>query len=75
MKFIRLTTMLINPSTIRTITISDKRYIIHFTSERIQGTMFFGSGGMGSYSSEFVVDKDMHSTDYRMLQCWISKNM
>lgn len=75
MNFIRLTTMLINPSTIRTITLSDTRYIIHFTSERVQGHTLLGSGVIASYSSEIIVDKEKNSTDYRMLQCWLSKNM
>jgi hypothetical protein len=74
MNFIRLTTMLINPSTIRTITLSDTRYTIHFTSERFQGHMLFGSGVVASYSAEIVLDKEKNSTDYRMLQCWLSKN-
>jgi hypothetical protein len=74
MNFIRLTGMLINPSTIRTIAISDTRYTIHFTSERFQGHMLLGSGVVASYSAEIVVDKEKNSTDYRMLQCWLSKN-
>ena len=75
MNFIRLTTMLINPSTIRTITLSDTRYTIHFTSERVQGRTLLGAGVIASYSSEIIVDKEKNSTDYRMLQCWLSKNM
>ena len=73
MKFIRLTALLINPSAIRTIAISDTKYTIHFTTEYHRGTVLFGSGGMSSDSYEIVVDKEKHSTDYRMLQCWISK--
>jgi hypothetical protein len=75
MKFIRLTKMLINPSAIRTITLSDTRYTIHFMPERFQGHMLFGSGVVASYSAEIIVDKEKNSTDYRMLQCWVSKNM
>jgi hypothetical protein len=54
---------------------SDTRYTIHFTSERFQGHMLFGSGVIASYSSDIIVDKEKNSTDYRMLQCWLSKNM
>jgi hypothetical protein len=75
MQFIRLTKMLINPSAIRTITVSDTRYTIHFISERFQGHMLLGSGVVASYSAEVIVDKEKNSTDYRMLQCWLSKNM
>ncbi len=75
MNFIRLTKMLINPSAIRTITLSDTRYTIHFMPERFQGHMLFGSGVVASYSAEVIVDKEKNSTDYRMLQSWLSKNM
>lgn len=75
MNFIRLSSMLINPNAIRTITMSDTRYTIHFTSERFQGHVLFRSGVVASYSAEIVVDKEKNYTDYRMLQCWLSKNM
>jgi len=70
MKFLRLTKMLINPATIRTITVSDTRYIIDFTSEKTHGFSLFRS-----HSSQIVIDKEKHSTDYRMMQCWLSKNV
>jgi hypothetical protein len=75
MKFLRLTKMLINPATIRTITVSDTRYIIDFTSEKTHGFALFGSGFFRSKSSQIIIDKEKHSTDYRMMQCWLSKNM
>ncbi len=75
MKFIRLTKMLINPAAIRTITLSDTRYTIHFMPERFQGHMLFGSGVVASYSAEVIVDKEKNSIDYRMLESWLSKNM
>ena len=73
MKFLRLSKMLINPNAIRTITMTDKKYTIHFMTERSNGTMFFGSGGMGSYSVEIVIDKKENPSDYRMMHCWIGK--
>lgn len=73
MKFIRLTKMLINPSTIRTISMTDTSYTIHFTSEKVNGFLLAGSGLVSSHSSHLVIDKTKQPSDYRMLQCWISK--
>jgi hypothetical protein len=73
MKFIRLTKILINPSTIRTISMTDTAYTIHFTSEQMNGMMIAGSGLVSSHNSYLVIDKTKQPSDYRMLQCWISK--
>lgn len=73
MKFLRLTKMLINPAAIRTITMTDTKYTIHFMSERSTGLILFSSGSMGSRSVEIVIDKKDNPSDYRMMQCWISK--
>jgi hypothetical protein len=73
MKFIRLTKMLINPSTILRISMTDTAYTIHFTSEQMNGMMIAGSGLVSSHSSQIIIDKIKHPSDYRMLQCWISK--
>jgi hypothetical protein len=35
--------------------------------------ILFSSGSMGSRSVEIVVDKKENPSDYRMMQCWISK--
>ena len=73
MKFLRLTKMLINPSSIRTITMTDTKYTIHFMSERSSGIILFSSGSMGSRSVEVNIDKKENPSDYRMMQSWISK--
>lgn len=73
MKFLRLTKMLINPDAIRTITMTDTKYTIHFMAERSSGLLLFSSGSMGSKSVEIVIDKTENPSDYRMMQCWISK--
>ena len=72
-KFIRLTKMLINPATIRTISMTDTAYTIHFTSEQMNGLMLAGSGVVSSHSSYLVIDKTNQPSDYRILQGWISK--
>jgi hypothetical protein len=73
MKFLRLSKMLINPASIRTITMTDTKYTIHFMSERSRGLVLFSSGSMGSSSVEITIDKKENPSDYRMMQCWISK--
>jgi len=73
MKFLRLSKLLINTSSIRTITMTDTKYTIHFMSERSNGVILFSSGSMGSNSVQIVIDKTEHPSDYRVMQSWISK--
>jgi hypothetical protein len=74
MKFIRLGAILINPSTIRTITMTDTRYTIQFVSENVSGTCLFGSGMVSSSNRYLVIDKKENASDYRVLEHWITKN-
>ena len=74
MKFIRLGTILINPSTIRTITMTDTRYTILFVSENVSGTCLFGAGMVSSSNRYIVIDKKEQPSDYRVLENWISRN-
>ena len=73
MKFIRLSKLLINPYSIRTITMTDTKYTIHFMAERSNGLVLFSSGSVGSKSVQVVIDKTEHPSDYRLMQSWISK--
>ena len=74
MKFIRLGAILINPSTIRTITMTDTRYTIQFVSENVSGTCLFGAGIVSSSNRYIVIDKKEQPSDYRVLENWITKN-
>lgn len=74
MKFIRLGTILINPSTIRTITMTDTRYTIQFTSEMTSGFILFGAGMANSICRQIVIDKKEQPSEYRVLENWISRN-
>ena len=74
MKFIRLGSLFINPSTIRTITMTDTRYTIQFVSENVSGTSLFGSGMVSSSNRYIVIDKKENPSDYRVMEHWISKN-
>ena len=74
MKFIRLGSILINPSSIRTITMTDTKYTIQFMSENVSGTCVLGSGIVTSSNRYIVIDKKENASDYRVLENWITKN-
>jgi predicted transglutaminase-like protease len=74
MKFIRLGAILINPSSIRTITMTDTKYTIQFMSESVSGTCVLGSGMVTSSNRYIVIDKKENASDYRVLENWITKN-
>ena len=74
MKFIRLSTMLINPSAIRSIILGNARFTLRFTSERTEGLLLFGSGMIESKGLELVFDKKEHPSDYDVIQSWIRGN-
>lgn len=74
MKFIRLGSILINPFSIRTITMTDTRYTILFMSENVSGTCLFGSGMLSSSNRYIVIDKKENPSDYRVMEHWISRN-
>ena len=74
MKFIRLSTMYINPATIRSISFTDTKYTLHFTAERLACGILFGSGAVDSRNLELVIDKKETPSDYRVMENWISRN-
>jgi hypothetical protein len=74
MKFIRLNSIFINPAMIRSIAFTDTTYTLNFTTERINGTILFGSGTVDSSQLHIVIDKNKHPSDYRTMENWISKN-
>lgn len=74
MKFIRLSALYINPATIRTISITDTKYTLDFTTERLNGIILFGSGSVKSDHLQLVIDKKENPSDYRVMENWISRN-
>ena len=77
-KFIKLTNFLLNTNDIHKIVIQPNKYYIHFVSKKIDGFNWsiggFGIGTISSYSSEIEVCEKKHSTDYKIVTDWISKN-
>ena len=77
-KFIKLTNFLLNTHDIHQIVIQPNKYYIHIASKKINGFNWaiygFGLGNISSYTSEIEVCETKHSTDYKIVSDWISKN-
>ena len=77
-KFIKLTNFLLNTNDIHKIVIQPNKYYIHIVSKKIDGFNWgihgFGVGNISSYTSEIEVCEIKHSTDYKIVSDWISKN-
>lgn len=77
-KFLKLTNQLLNTNDIHKIVILPNKYYIHIASKKINGFNFgFGGANYGiisSYTSEIEVCETKHSTDYKIVSDWISKN-
>ena len=77
-KFIKFTNFLLNTSDIHKIVIKPNKYYFHVYSKKIEGFNWgiggFGLGNMNSHTYEFEVCETDHSTDYKIVTDWISKN-
>ncbi len=77
-RFIKLTNFLFNTNDIHKIVIYPNKYVIHLMSKKIDGINLgiglFGIGFVSSYTSEIEVCETKHSTDYKIVSDWISKN-
>ncbi len=77
-KFIKLTNFLLNTNDIHKIVIQPNKYYIHIVGKKIDGFSWcisgFGIGTISSYFSEIEVCEKKHSTDYKIVTDWISKN-
>jgi hypothetical protein len=78
-RFLRLTNFLVNTNDIHKIVIHPNKYCIHIVSKKIDGSnwgvYFFNLGNISSYTYEFEVCETKHSTDYKIVSDWISKNV
>jgi hypothetical protein len=69
MKFLRLTSLIINPSMINTIEIFPKKYVIHMTAAPIDGAIVVASGGLRSSQ----IDIHENTVDYDILSKWMDQ--
>jgi hypothetical protein len=78
-KFIKLTNFLLNANDIHKIVIQPNKYFIHIVSKKIDGFNWgisgFGLGSIYSHTYEIEVCEKEHSTDYKLVSDWISKNV
>ena len=70
--FIRLSTMLINPSCIQTVRIHQDMYYIRMQQE-VTGWMLVGSGNISSHSHRIEICKQSNEADYKVITEWIEK--
>lgn len=73
MKFIRLTTMLIHPSSIKYIAIQPNHYTIHFQHRTVSGMMLAGSGIVSSGNDIIHISKEKNSIDFEAMSKWIKQ--
>jgi hypothetical protein len=73
MKFIRLTTMLIHPSSIKYITIQPNHYTIHFQHRTVSGMMLAGSGIVSSGNDIIHISKEKNLTDFEAMSKWMEE--
>ena len=70
MRFIRLSTVLINPTSIQTIRIYPNKYYINLHME-VSGWMIAGSGGFSSFRHRIEVCKKENEADYDVVTKWL----
>ena len=73
MKFIRLTTMLIHPSSIKYVAIRPNHYTIHFQHHTFSGMMLAGSGMVSSGNDVVHISKEKNLTDFEAMSKWIGQ--
>jgi len=70
-RFIKLSTMVINTSAIKTIRTDKNKYFINFISTDINGTIIFGSGGISTVEDTISICGEKNSQDYKIITDWI----
>jgi hypothetical protein len=70
-RFIKLTSLIINPRNISYISMKNEKYNLFFIDHKIDGFFLFGSGGCDSTPIEIVVCKNKHPTDYAIMTEWV----
>ena len=72
MRFIKLSTLIINTQQISHIYIEPNKYKIYMMSSKLlNGTFLFGGGGINTDEKYFEVCKEKHRSDYHIVSEWI----
>jgi hypothetical protein len=73
MKFIKLSSVIINTNNIKKITLQPNKYYIHFTNNKVDGWFIFGGGTIDSIDDDIEICKTKSPQDYNSISDWISK--
>ena len=74
MKFIKLSSVIINTNNIKKITLQPNKYYIHFTHDKVDGWFIFGGGTVDSYTDEIEICKTKSPQDYNSISDLLKKN-
>jgi len=72
-RFIKLTNIIINTSSIIKINILPTKYTMFMSNNYLEGFIFLGSGSIESNSNTIDVCKNKDPTDYQIVKEWINK--
>ena len=74
-RFIRLTDFIINKNFIHHIDIQKNKFIIHLTSNKIDGIYLFCAGQLDSSNTEYEMCKYERPNDYKTIANWIHNDL
>lgn len=74
LKFIRLSSSIINPKYIEQITVKENLYIISLSNRSISGTGIFSLGWINSSVTEFAICSNKNTEDYKIITKWLDDN-
>jgi hypothetical protein len=73
-KWIKFSNRVINPAHISKIDVSPEKIIIYVASTKLYGSSLFGSGGIESHETTFVVESEGETAGgYKLVKRWIEE--
>ena len=73
MRFIKLTSMIINTNFITHIVTKPNKYHVYVINSNISGFLMFGSGGMTMAGDEIEICANKFPDDYKRVTEWITR--
>jgi hypothetical protein len=71
LRFIRLSSLVINPRYIETITIEPDKFVIRYSQKGLSGYFILGGGAIDTYNWNLEICKTKHNEDYQRIKKWI----
>jgi hypothetical protein len=72
-KFLRLSSIIINTAKIVTIDILPKKYTVRMCDQKIDGWILFTSGSVDSKNTTIDVCENDHPDDYQTVKEWVHR--